>query len=156
MSLIKGVGNVIYPSSKLFQKKLRTGGYEIPPRCTNLRKPKANKNQQQQQIIKFTKKQKPNKHHEKVNEFRSSRYRSYEQFFATNNMLKHKLSGVPTPTLTPQQVVNYVVQNYNNVSFTIATNETADAKIIPVSTWATGSMTKTNAACKSLKSAPVN
>ena len=76
-------------------------------------------------------------------------------FFAVSNV-NAQPTGIATPTLTPQQVVNYVVQNYNNVSFTIATNETADAKIIPISTWATGSMTKTNAACKSLKSAPVN
>ena len=76
-------------------------------------------------------------------------------FFAVSNV-NAQPTGIATPTLTPAQVVNYVVQNYNNVSFTIATNETADAKIIPISTWATGSMTKTNAACKSLKSAPVN
>ncbi len=75
-------------------------------------------------------------------------------FFATN--AQAQITGFAVPSLTPEQVVNYVVQNYNTVSFTIATNETADAKIIPVSTWATGSMTKTNAACKSLKSAPVN
>ncbi|QQS30247.1 MAG: hypothetical protein IPM47_04670 [Sphingobacteriales bacterium] len=75
-------------------------------------------------------------------------------FFATSNAQAQTI--LATPSLTPEQVVNYVVQNYNNVSFSIATNETADAKIIPVSTWATGSMTKTNAACKSLKSAPTN
>jgi hypothetical protein len=48
-----------------------------PTKTESKQKPKQN------QITKFNKKQKPNKHHEKVNEFRSSRYRSYEQFLCS-------------------------------------------------------------------------
>ncbi|QQS30254.1 MAG: hypothetical protein IPM47_04705 [Sphingobacteriales bacterium] len=75
-------------------------------------------------------------------------------FFATNHANAQTI--LASPSLTPEQVVNYVVQNYTVVHFTIASNETADNKIMPVSTWATGSMAKTNAACKSLKSAATN
>ncbi len=57
-------------------------------------------------------------------------------FFTVSNAQAQTI--IAAPSLTPAQVVNYVVQNYNNVSFTIATNETADAKIMAVSTWANG------------------
>ncbi|QQS30036.1 MAG: hypothetical protein IPM47_03525 [Sphingobacteriales bacterium] len=53
-------------------------------------------------------------------------------FFATNHANAQTI--LASPALTPEQVVNYVVQNYTVVHFTIASNETADNKIMPVST----------------------